>query len=111
MPTAIRTLAHLLAMTGLLGSLNVQAQFDEAQAVTLVEATPCHGKTVGERLKDEIQSHSRRDLGWQSFDKDGDHDLERALRVSKSMDIRYRWRLTASGSVEAVSDPAKKLCE
>jgi hypothetical protein len=87
------------------------AQVDRAEAIRQVEAVTCGGSTVGARLQEEISAHSRRDLGWQVFSSDETTDIERALRVSKSMDLRYRWRLSASGSVEAQSEAAKKLCE
>jgi hypothetical protein len=86
------------------------ADTHEVQAQSKIEATPCGGTTLGERLADETRIHSRRDLGWRFFPGSGYMDVERALRVSKSMEIRYRWRMDGSGRVEALTEPAQMLC-
>ncbi|QJD29384.1 hypothetical protein [Methylococcus geothermalis] len=83
---------------------------DEAADVAKVEAAACAGATVGQRLQEEIQSHSRRDLGWRVFAEADHRDLERSLRISKAMEARYRWRIDAAGNIEPVSDAARQLC-
>jgi hypothetical protein len=83
---------------------------DEAADIAKVEAAACAGTSVGQRLQEEIQSHSRRDLGWRIFAEDDHRDLERSLRVSKAMEVRYRWRIDAAGKIEPVSDAARQLC-
>ncbi len=82
----------------------------DVEARHKVEATPCAGATLGQRLEEESRFHSRRDLGWRFFPGEGYMDAERALRVSKSMEIRYRWRVDAAGKVEALTDSARELC-
>lgn len=83
---------------------------DEAMATARVEAAACGASTVGARLAEEMRSHSRRDLGWRAFPGSDATDLERSARVSKSLDIRYRWRVDGAGRVEPVSEAAKSLC-
>ena len=83
---------------------------DEASAARALEAKPCGTGTIGGRLDDEIRGHSRRDLGWRMFVGTGYYDLERSLRVSKSMEMRFRWRVLDNGSVEPLSEPAQRLC-
>lgn len=83
---------------------------DEGDAARALEAQPCGNSTIGERLAEEIRSHSRRDLGWRMFGGQGYYDLERSLRVSKSMDMRFRWRIFDGGTVEPVSQAAQRVC-
>lgn len=87
------------------------ADTHDVEAQHKIEATPCGGTTIGERLADETRIHSRRDLGWRFFPGSGYMDVERALRVSKSMEIRYRWRVDESGTVAALTEPAQELCQ
>jgi hypothetical protein len=94
----------------LLGSPLLLADSHDAEAQKRIEATPCGGTTLGERLAEETRIHSRRDLGWRFFPSSGYMDVERALRVSKSMEIRYRWRVDDSGKVEAENEAAQGLC-
>ncbi len=86
------------------------ATSDESAAIRALEAKACGLSTIGERLGEEIRGHSRRDLGWRLFDEDGHYDLERSLRVSKSMEVRFRWRVYDNGTVEPMSEPARRLC-
>lgn len=105
------TLSRVGVAVGFLAGWTVaQAGDEETLAISRLEALPCSGKTIGERLAEEILKHSRRDLGWRIFEGEGYLDLERSLRVSKAMEIRYRWRSTASGTLEPISEAAKDLC-
>jgi hypothetical protein len=89
---------------------NAGALPDESAAIRALESRACGSATIGERLGEEIRGHSRRDLGWRLFEEDGHYDLERSLRVSKSMDLRFRWRVYENGTVEPTSEPARRLC-
>lgn len=102
--------AALLFLLALSARPSPSPAMDEATATARVEGATCGASTVGARLADELRSHSRRDLGWRAFPGDNAVDLERSARVSKSMDIRYRWRVDGAGRVEAVSEAAKSLC-
>lgn len=100
----------LIALCGLALTAAPAVVADEAADIAKVEASACAGTTVGQRLQEEIQSHSRRDLGWRVFVEDDRRDLERSLRISKAMEARYRWRIDAAGKIEPVSDAARQLC-
>lgn len=86
------------------------ADAHEDMARQAIEQLPCGAGTVGARLEEETRIHSRRDLGWRSFQEGDNLDLERAFRVSKSMEIRFRWRVDHAGHAEALTDPARNLC-
>lgn len=76
-----------------------------------LEATPCAGSTIGAKLEEEARIHSRRDLGWRFFPEGDTTSAERAYRISKSMEIRYRWSVDHTGKTEALTDQAKSLCQ
>lgn len=95
----------------LLGSPLLPADSHDEAAQQKIEAMPCGGTTLGERLAEETHIHSRRDLGWRFFPGSGYMDVERSLRVSKSMEIRYRWRVNDAGQVEARNEAAQGLCQ
>jgi len=83
----------------------------DLEALQTVESLRCGNTTLALRMADQARIHSRRDLGWRFYPGDNYIDVERAMRVSKSMETRYRWRVWATGSVEAISSPAQQLCE
>ena len=87
------------------------AQVDEQQAEEIVKTAICiDDQTIAEVLKSKLKKRSQRDLGWKVFKDEGNYDVERAIMISKSMKIRYRWRVNGEGAVEPVSKRAKKLC-
>lgn len=88
----------------------VWADAHDTGAQHRIEATPCAGATIGAKLDEEARIHSRRDLGWRFFPGEGYMDAERAFRVSKGMEIRYRWRVDAAGKTEPQTDSARELC-
>ncbi|BBL69458.1 hypothetical protein [Methylogaea oryzae] len=82
----------------------------EADAEQIVKSHPCaDGETIDQYLGHKLSS-SHRDLGWRVFPAEGGVDVERAFLASKSMEIRYRWRVDGTGQVQAISDRAQSLC-
>lgn len=89
----------------------VLADQHEDEAQQAVVGMACGSATVGAMLDQEARAHSRRDLGWRFF-PDGDNlDVERSFRVSKSMEVRFRWKVDHSGHVMPVTESAKSLCK
>lgn len=100
----------LCLIVGLLLPELSAAQLNIDQALDRVKNLQCHGETVESHLNRTIKP-SHRDLGWQVFKhEDLFFDVERSFLVSKSMEIRYRWRIQQDGILEAVSERAQKLC-
>lgn len=87
------------------------ADTHEEKAQRVVEALVCGDSTVAARLNEESRIHSRRDLGWRFFSYGEEVDVERAFRISKSMEIRYRWKVTQGGQTQPVTEPARDLCK
>ena len=84
------------------------ATIDEALAA--VKAHPCKDNMNVEHVLDQsIRSHSQRDVGWRNFQEDGYVDVERAILVNKSMELRYRWRVMADNSIHPQTERAAKL--
>lgn len=100
----------IMLAIGLVGSF-AHADTHEEQAQKTVEAMPCRGTTVGALLEQESRTHSRRDLGWRFFPEGETLDIERSFRVSKSMEVRFRWKVDHASQVQAVTDAAKSLCQ
>lgn len=83
---------------------------NSAEVDVIVKNQPCkEGETVDQYLGSKLKS-SHRDLGWRVFPVEGGIDVERAFVASKSMEIRYRWRVDDSGQVQAIGDRAQNLC-
>ncbi|WP_374089915.1 hypothetical protein [Methylomicrobium lacus] len=80
------------------------------EAEIKIKNSPCLGQTIEEVLKNKIHIRSQRDLGWQTFDEEGHVEVERAFLMNKSMQLRFRWRLNADGSITPVSKRAESLC-
>lgn len=95
----------------LLLALTVHADSHDLEAQQKVESLRCGNTTLALRMADQAQVQSRRDLGWRFYSGDNYIDVERAMRVSKSMETRYRWRVWSNGKIEAISAPAQQLCE
>ncbi|MEY4211734.1 MAG: hypothetical protein RLZ92_2115 [Pseudomonadota bacterium] len=84
---------------------------DAEQASAQVKNLPCKDNlTVEQTLDQSIKSHSQRDIGWRQFQEDDYIDIERAVLINKSMEMRYRWRVKADNSITPQSDRAEKLC-
>ncbi|MCQ8180394.1 hypothetical protein NP603_04680 [Methylomonas sp. SURF-1] len=80
-------------------------------ATSLVKNIMCKDQmTIDQALEHTVKSTSQRDIGWRSFQEDNYIDVERAILVSKAVELRYRWRVNDDGSVLATSDRAEKLC-
>lgn len=90
--------------------LNAHA-LSEEEATQKTRAQPCkNGMTVEQVLDQSIKSHSQRDLGWRTFPGNGYIDVERAILINKGMEMRYRWRVEAQGTVGPENERAEKLC-
>ncbi len=87
------------------------ADHHDLKARQRLENTPCGSLTIGRSLEQLSQIHSRRDLGWRYYPGNGYVDVERAFRVSKSMVVRYGWRVTEMNQVIAITPSALNLCE
>jgi hypothetical protein len=103
MPTA-----RFLIPTLLLAANLAFAETHEHEAK--VQSSPCQGQTVEEALKTKIHTRSQRDLGWQTFHEEDHVEVERAFLMNKSMQLRFRWRINADGSITPVSKRAESLC-
>lgn len=100
------SLCILLAALG--GPADAAASHDEAER--LVKNQPClAGETIDQFL-DHTLKPSYRDLGWRVFARDGGFDVERAFLASKSMELRYRWRVGATKAPQPISERAEHLC-
>jgi hypothetical protein len=85
---------------------------DIKQAADQVKNLPCKdGKTVDEILNHSVKRRSQRDLGWRTFEEEGHYDIERAVLITKGMELRYRWRVLNDGQINAESSRAQKLCD
>lgn len=100
----------VILLAGLGGVSPVDADTHEESAQQRLEAMSCGEVTVGKRLAEAARAHAQRDLGWRFFREGEDLDVERAFRLTKSMEIRYRWRVTHAGGIVAISDHARTLC-
>lgn len=82
-----------------------------AEAEELIRSTPCiNGLNIDTVLEQKINTASQRDLGWQVFEEDGIYIVERAVLISKSMQLRYRWQIDGQGKLQPASDRAEDLC-
>lgn len=98
-------------MMTLFGLTRVGGATTSEQASELVKNLPCKDNmTADQVLERSIRSHSQRDIGWHIFQEDGYFDVERAVLVNKGMELRYRWRVKADGSIIAENDRTSKLC-
>lgn len=94
-----------------LASFDLRADTHEDQAQQAIEAMSCGMVTVASRLEELSHTHSRRDLGWRFFAEGESLVVERAFRVSKSMEVKYRWQVDHALQVKPVSDAAQSLCQ
>ncbi|MBS4052380.1 MAG: hypothetical protein KGZ69_14425 [Methylomonas sp.] len=84
---------------------------DIHQASQQVKARFCKDNlTIDQTLDKSIKSHSQRDIGWRVFEEDGYYDIERAVLINKAMELRYRWRVFADGSMQPQNERAENLC-
>lgn len=90
----------------------VFAQVIDASTVeALVKNAPClDNQSIDAVLTNKIKTGSQRDLGWQVFTEDDHFEVERAFLINKSMQLRFRWRVHADGSIAPVSKRAEGLC-
>lgn len=95
----------------LLNGIGYSWALDADQASAQVKNLPCKDNLTVEQVLDQsIKSHSQRDIGWRNFQEDGYIDVERAVLINKSMEMRYRWRVKADNSITPQGDRAEKLC-
>lgn len=87
-----------------------QAASGHSEAESIVKNQPCAVSETIDQFLDHKLKPSHRDLGWRVFARDDGFDVERAFLVSKSMELRYRWRVGASGEPQPVSERAQGLC-
>ena len=86
-------------------------EINENRAEEIVKTSVCIGdQNIEEILRKKIKRRSQRDLGWRVYKENGQFDVERAILISKSMRIRYRWQVSSEGKLKPVSKRAKKLC-
>ena len=78
-------------------------------ALNRVKTLSCNHENVEQYLDHKLKP-SHRDMGWQVFKNENGYDVERTFLVSKSMELRYRWRMTWTGELHPVTDRAKDLC-
>ena len=87
------------------------AEINENRAEEIVKTSICVGdQNIDGILRKKIKRRSQRDLGWRVYKENGQFDVERAILISKSMRIRYRWRVSNEGKLKPVSKRAEKLC-
>jgi hypothetical protein len=95
----------------LIAACTAQAETALVSAEETVKNYPClDGKTIETALADKFKMRSQRDLGWQVFNENGQVEVERAFLMNKSMQLRFRWRVNADGSVDPKSERAQSLC-
>lgn len=83
----------------------------EEDAIRKTKTQQCKDDmTVEQALDRTIKSHSQRDLGWRTFPGNGYIDVERAVLINKAMELRYRWRVEAGGTVGPENERAENLC-
>ena len=96
----------------LLGGISYSWALDADQASAQVKNLPCKDNLTVEQVLDQsLRSHSQRDIGWRVFQEDGYIDVERAVLINKSMEMRFRWRVQSNdNSITPKGDRAEKLC-
>lgn len=87
------------------------AEMNENRAEEIVKNSICIGdQNIAEILNKKFKKRSQRDLGWRVYKENGQYDVEKAILISKSMRIRYRWRVSNEGEIQPISKRATKLC-
>ena len=114
---SLRTLFSLKRYAPLLGIVlyasisHAGLALDINQAAEQVKSLPCRdGETVEQILDNSIKHRSQRDLGWRTFQETNYYDIERAVLINKSMELRFRWRVLNDGSIAPQNNRAKQLC-
>lgn len=80
-------------------------------ALAQVKNQICNDRETVEQFLERKLKPSHRDLGWQIFKTDnGAYDVERTFLISKSMEMRYRWRVNPDGSLSATNQRSQTLC-
>jgi|LakMenE18May11ns_1017448.scaffolds.fasta_scaffold9327314_2 hypothetical protein len=89
----------------------IQAQDAYTVALEQVKNQLCNDHETVEQFLERKLKPSHRDLGWQIFKTDdGAYDVERTFLISKSMEMRYRWRVNPDGRLSAVNQRSQTLC-
>lgn len=85
--------------------------FSIDEATAQVKNLACKDNMSVEQVLDQsIRTRSQRDVGWRYFQENDYIDVERAVLINKSMELRYRWRVKQDNSIKAETDRAEKLC-
>lgn len=107
----IKLIGLLLCSTLAYGYLPAANAIDADIATNQVKAMSCKDNmNIDQALEHAVKINSQRDVGWRSFQEDGYVDIERAIMISKAVELRYRWRVNNDGSIMAKSDRAEMLC-
>jgi len=106
---SLRSTTVATVLTLIMNSTAFALTEEEATQKTKTQACK-DDMTVEQALDRTIKSHSQRDLGWRTFPGDGYIDVERAVLINKGMELRYRWRVEASGGVGPENERAENLC-
>lgn len=102
---------HRIGLLGLFIVSHSAHALTAEESIDKVKHQACKGNmTVEQALDHTLKSHSQRDLGWRTFPGNGFIDVERAVLINKGMEMRYRWRVEAQGSVGPENERAEKLC-
>lgn len=82
-----------------------------AWAEQAVKSLPCKGAETIDDILDHKHRNLYVDLGWRVFaEESGDYLVERNFLISKSAELRYRWRVNSALEAVAVSERAQQLC-
>lgn len=108
---SIKLAGLMLASTFAYGYLPVANAIDSDLATNQVKALTCKDNmTIDQALEHAAKANSQRDIGWRSFQENDYVDVERAIMISKAVELRYRWRVNNDGSILAKSERAEMLC-
>ena len=104
-----------ICQSGLIGLLLFSpatlAQDPYTIALAQVKNQICNDHETVEQFLERKLKPSHRDLGWQIFKTDdGAYDVERTFLISKSMELRYRWRVNPNGRLSASNQRSQSLC-
>lgn len=108
---SVRTIALFWSFISLASFSIPSIAIDINQAAQQVKTQPCKDAlTIEQTLDKSIRSHSQRDIGWRTFQENDYFDIERAVLINKGMEHRYRWRVSADGSLQPQNERTAKLC-
>ena len=81
-------------------------------AKQLVKEQACGSEETVDQILTRKHRTLYNDLGWRVVEiEEGEFLVERSFLASKVAELRYRWRVDATGSPKAESERARKLCD